>query len=116
MSNYINEQQWTPIIINKTSPKGTTTDIVPKKASLEGKLTVDINDETFRKNTKALPADKIAELIKIRLDTKQTQSDLCKKLALPKGTITEIEQGKEVSLATYDKVRTYISRQQKQHK
>lgn len=111
MSTGYSHQQWEPVILNKTSNKSKTTSIVPKtQDSIQGKLIVDDNDDVYRKTSKAFVREKINELIKIRTNKQLTQVQLCQNLALQKGTITDVEQGKEVSLGSYNKIQSYISK------
>jgi hypothetical protein len=111
MSTGYSHQQWEPVVLNKTNNKTKTTSIVSKtQGSIQGKLIVDDNDDVYRKTTKAFVREKINELIKIRTNKQLTQVQLCQNLALPKGTISDVEQGKEVSLGCYNKIQSYITK------
>jgi len=111
MSNPVNKQDWTTVVINKNTPKITGKVIEDKKINhVQGKH-IDTDDGDFIvKNTKQLQPDKVQRLIQLRLSMKLDQKTLAKNLNIQFNDIKDAEQRKEIPLSSYQSIQNFLEK------
>ena len=84
-------QDWTPVVVNKSKPKG---QIVTKSTNPEYVLHKKLEDDTIHVKAKMFSHESKQAIIQYRITNKLSQGDLDARCSFPKNTIQQLEANK----------------------